>query len=290
MHASMAIDAGEMVEAMGMFGLRGDGLELYMHEGSFYLGMFGGWMQMSMDALAMGFGFGDLPLDGGELSLSSTMTVTQAIRDATYAGLERRNGLETKHYTLDADSFDPAALPLDMEIERASGDLYLATEGNYVVAMDLTVEGANVAGPLQQGEVRLSEGSLTYRTDLTDINALGTLEVPREVLAATMPPQDLPIPDGAKQMMALNMLGNSMFALVTESQPDDVAEFYRSEMVELGWSEAAIEVSGVKYSLRYAKDERTISVEIDADAMLGQTSVMLSSGDPSQLLPFPLSQ
>ena len=285
MHVSISTDAEEMAEAMGMFGLQGDTVEFYMLDNSIYLWMFGGWMQMSLDALTLGFGFGEMPLDSGEMDFSGTYSVTHWLKDATYVGLESFDGQDTNHYKLDNDSFDLAALPAGMEVETVSGDLYTAAEGNYIVHMDLKLQGANLTSPLQQDEIRLSEGSLNFQSSLSAVNAGLTIELPEEVELATSPPDDVPIPEGAKQLAGANMFGASMFALLIEAPPEEMAAFYAAEMPEFGWSEVEGDESEAMFSAKYAKDDRTITVEIDGGSMLG-TSIMLSSGDPSQFLPF----
>lgn len=288
MHMSVATDAQEMAEAMEMLGFEGDGIEVYMHEGSMYIWMFGGWMQMSLDALTMGFGLGELPFNSGEMDFSSTYTMTQWIKDATYLGQEAYQGQQTNHYALDNDSFDLAALPAGMEVEEVSGDLYAAIEGNYVVHMDMTLRGSNVTMPGQPDEALLSEGTLIYQSSFSAINESFSIELPEEVAEAAKPPEDIPVPKDARQVLGMNMFGASMFALLTEARPEEAIAFYRTEMPKFGWTEVPLreqDESEAMFSARYEKGEETILVQVDGDSMLG-TSVTLSSGDPEQLFPF----
>jgi hypothetical protein len=292
MHMSMTSDAEEIAEAMALVGLEGDSIEFYMLEGSVYMWLFGGWMQMSFDALTMGMGFGEMDFGQGEMDFSSTYTMTQWIQDATYVGQEEISGQATNHYTLSKDSVDTATLPLGMEVETVTGDLYTAAEGNYIIRLDMTLEGNNLTTPNQAEETVLTQGSLTYQSSLTAINEPLTIELPAEVQASITPPPDVPIPEGAVQVTGASMLGASMFAFFAEAPPEEVAEFYAAEMPEFGWSEVETgeqEPSEAMYSTQYAKGEQTLTVEIDGDATFG-TSIMLSSGEPGLLFPFGGSQ
>ena len=288
MHMSMTSDAEEMAEAMALVGLESDSIEFYMLEGSVYMWLFGGWMQMSFDALTMGLGFGEMDLGQGEMDFSSTYTMTQWLQDATYVGQEDVGGQATHHYALNEDSVDLAALPLGMEVETVTGDLYTAVEGDYIIHLDMTLEGSNLTTPNQAEEAVLADGSLTYQSRLSAINEPMTIELPAEVQASTNPPADIPVPEGAVQVAGATMFGASMFAFFTEAPPEEVAEFYAAEMPEFGWSEVEAgeeEPSEAMFSTKYEKGEQTITVEIDGDPTFG-TSLMLSSGEPDQLFPF----
>jgi hypothetical protein len=288
MHMSVTSDAEEMAEAMALVGLEGDTIEFYMLEGSIYMWLFGGWMQMSFDALTMGLGFGEMDFGQGEMDFSSTYTMTQWLQDATYVGQEDVGGQTANHYTLSTDSIDLGSLPLGMEVETVTGDLYTAVEGNYIVHLDMTLEGSNLTMPNQAGETVLAEGRLAYQSSLSSVNEALTIELPADVTESTSPPADIPVPAGAVQVMGATMFGASMFAFFTDAPPEDVAAFYASEMPEFGWKQVEMgeeEPSEAMFSTKYSKDEQTITVEIDGDATFG-TSVMLSSGDPDQFFPF----
>jgi hypothetical protein len=83
-------------------------------------------------------------------------------------------------------------------------------------------------------------------------------------------------------------VGASFFALITDLPPEEVVEFYASEMVELGWEETAtgLEESQAMFSARYLKGDRSIQVEIDSDGAPG-TSIQITSGDPALPFAFP---
>jgi hypothetical protein len=262
-------------------------MEFYMIEGSLTMSMFGGWLQMSMDALTLGLGLGalgQLPQDTAEIDFAGTYTATQWLSAATYMGQETVDGVETHHYALDTDTLDLDALPAGMEVASASGDLYTAVEGDYVVHLELSLEGTNLTAPGQAGEAILSEGSLDYRSSLSEINEPRTIELPEEVQEAIRPPEDVPVPDGASQIAGASMLGASMHALLVMAPADDVIAFYVAEMPEFGWREVEGQESEAEFAATYAKGERTINIEIDGGDM-AVSSVMLSSGDPEMLLP-----
>ena len=100
--------------------------------------MFGAWMSGPADEGGM---------DTDDLAFVATDDLLDGLKDANYEGIETYNGIETRHYSFDEASFDMADLPEGGEIEEASGHIYIAVDGNYVVHMEMTMKG--IASPAE---------------------------------------------------------------------------------------------------------------------------------------------
>jgi hypothetical protein len=87
------------------------------------------------------------------------------------------NGVETYHY-----SFDETTLPAEGEeqIESATGDLWVAVDGNYIVKYELTATGS-FPGDGQQGPFT---GDISILYELSDINGDFAITPPDEALEA----------------------------------------------------------------------------------------------------------
>jgi hypothetical protein len=297
MHATVTSDIEGLELFLGFMGLEGDTIETYMIEGSLYMAFFGSWMETSVEAMGTAFDLGglSLPSDGSgpdlsglplgptEVGFSGTYTVTQWLKEAAYVGQETYSGVATRHYTLDESSFNLEALPAWMAVEAASGDLYLAQDGNYVVRLDLTVEGTNLSGPTPSEEPRLQEGTLKYRATLSAINEPLTIELPEEARQATSLPEDIPVPDDAQKLLGGGLFGMTLFGYLSDRAPAEVASFYSEAMPELGWTSVKAEGSPPQYRFEYAKGDRTIVVEIEVEPQMGKTLIAISTGGPEDL-------
>jgi hypothetical protein len=295
MHATVTSDIEGLELFLGFMGLEGNTIETYVIEDSLYMAFFGSWMETSVEAMGTAFDLGGLSLqsDGSglpfgptEVGFSGTYTVTRWLKEAVYVGQETYSGVVTRHYTLDETSFDPEALPTGMAIEAASGDLHLAEDGNYVVRLDLTAEGINLSGPTPGEGPRLQEGTLNYRATLSAINEPLTIELPEEARQATSLPEDIAVPDDAQKLMGGGLFGMTLFGYVSDRSPAEVASFYSEAMPELEWTKVKADGSPPQYRFEYAKGDRTIVVEIDAEPEMDKTLIAISTGGPEQLFPF----
>lgn len=300
MHATVASDIEGLELFLGFMGLEGNTIETYVIEDSLYMAFFGSWMETSVEAMGTAFDLGGLslpsdesgpdlsglPVGPTEVGFSGTYTVTQWLKEAVYVGQETYSGVATRHYTLDQSSFNPEALPSGMTIEAATGDLHLAEDGNYVVRLDLTVEGTNLSGPTPGDAPRLQEGTLTYRATLSAINEPLTIELPQEARQATSLPEDIPVPDDAQKLLGGGLFGMTLFGYISDRAPAEVASFYSETMPELGWTNVKAEGSPPQYRFEYAQGDRSIVVEIDAAPEMEKTLIVISAGGPEQLFPF----
>jgi len=243
----------------------GQALEMYVVDNTMYMNLFGNWMQVPAE---------EGGLDADEMAFITTEDMLTGLEDANYEGKTTYNGVKVKHYTFDEKSFALGELPAGMEIDKASGNVYIAEEGNYVVHMDMTMSGANVKVPTSEtGEV-LQNGSMDITMDLTDINQPITIEVPPEALESGKPPEDIPVPENAEDLQVLAMMGMLTFQSV--STPEELADYYKAEMPNNGWTEVTVDTMAGMVSLVYSKGDRTATFLITADSDTGKTSVMVT--------------
>ena len=120
----------------------------------------------------------------------------------------------------------------------------------------------------------LQNGSMEVIVDLMDINEPFEIVVPEEALAAGQPPEDIPVPDNAEELQVIDFMG--MITFLSPDSPQEVADYYKTEMPSNGWNEiSADEMAGMS-SLEYSKGDRTASFLISTDQETGKTSVLIT--------------
>jgi hypothetical protein len=200
---------------------------------------------------------------------------------ATTCGWEKEkdtevNGIAVEHYTATKDrilSCSGIGLLADTSgITDAGGDLYVAKDGNYIVQMDFYYAGTNLDFSLGTADESVQEGRLEIHTEMSDVNQPFTIQIPEEATSAGALPEDIPFPDDAQEV------GN-MFGMITFNSPStaqEVADYYKSEMPNNGWTETSSDELGDMFMMEYTKDARTASFMISTDSDTGQTSVMIT--------------
>lgn len=278
MHLGVTSNDPETAMALELMGTEGDTMDMYIIEGSIYMPVFGSWMLISLDAPASMMDLSEMPFNPEDISFGGLYTMTQWLEQAEYEGEETYNGLEVAHYSFDETAFDLDLLPAGMEVAEASGNLYLTVEDGYLVHMDMTLSGTNLGLSTEAVESTLAEGSLEYTADLSSINEPITIELPEEVVQATRLPEDIPLPEDASQWMAVDFMDVRAFAFVSDSPAADVADFYRTEMVENGWTESSATEDAGAYAFTYVLEDRSVELEIETDAELDRTLIYIALG------------
>jgi hypothetical protein len=252
---------------MGELGLgAGDTLEMYVVEGIMYMRLFGSWVQAPASKGT---------LDPDQMAFLAAKDVLDGLKVAEYEGKAEYNGVETEHYAFDEGSFAPEDLPKGMEIEEASGNVYVAVDGSYVVHMDVTMSGSDLELPTgKQGEL-LRNGTMNIGVDLFDINQPITIQLPNEALSSGAPPEDIPVPDDAQELQVVAFMG--MITFRSPRSPQEIADFYRAEMPNNGWTEVSVDQTGGTQTLEYSKGDRKASLLITTDSDTGRTSVLVTT-------------
>ena len=241
-------------------------LEMYVVDDMMYMNLFGSWIQMPAD---------EGGLDAEDMAFIATEDMLNGLEDAEYEGTKTYNGIEVEHYSFDEGSFSAADMPEGMDIEEATGNVYIAKDGGYLVHMDMVMSGANLDLPTGDGEEMLQNGSMELTVDLSDINQPINIVVPEEALASGQAPEDIPIPDNAEDVQIVDFMG--MITFLSPQTPEEVADYYIAEMPNNGWTEESLDQMEGMHSLVYSKGDRRASILITVDDDTGQTAVLITT-------------
>jgi hypothetical protein len=265
--------SGDYPQIEGMRIPQNQRLDLYYIDGAVYTNLLGRWQTRPADEDAL-IAFTRLPL----VALDE---LVKGIGQATYRRNEFRNGVDTLRFDLDKMSFQVADSQ-GAVIEDGGGEVYVATEGNYPVSLDVVLSGVNLDIPADTREGILSNGTVEVAFDISSINEAFQVQVPEAALDAEPLPAaspeplllaDIPVPDDALD------LTNSPLGLRTFRSPrawEVLALFYRDRMPKQGWRETQVEQAGEVTSLTYTKDSRTSTITIVPDSDSGGTAVWIA--------------
>jgi hypothetical protein len=181
------------------------------------------------------------------------------VSGAKYAGTETVNGIRTKHYKYDEKAATLAGFG------KASGDIWVAEDGGYVVKDTLNWEGA--AGLFGAGTKGSGAGTWTYQ--LQDVNKPLVIKPPEICEKGKV---DVPtMPDATEK----SVMG-PLLSYKTAAKPKDVVEFYSNAMAKAGWQqEGEPEVAAELSTVSFAKDGATVQITImPAD---GKTQVLVTT-------------
>jgi hypothetical protein len=239
-------------------------MEMYQVEDTAYINLGDQWMSMPATESILA--------EAGTIDPEDMLDDTCGWRDA---GRSEYNGVSAHYWTLSADDLKAcmaAEAFTDMgEITDASGELYVAEDGNYIIYMELTLEGSNLVMGMGSEEEEVDQGRIDFTYEMTDVNEPITIELPEEASSSGQLPEDIPVPEDAEEV-------SFMFGMITfnsASSPAELADYYQTQMPLNGWSESSVsEVSGM-YMLEYTQDGRTTSLIIN-EGDTGGSSVMIT--------------
>ena len=166
-------------------------------------------------------------------------SVLPQVTGAQEAGAEAVNGIDTLHYT-----FDQSALTFGADA-TASGDVWIAQAGGYVVKYALTVEG--VLGDQV-------EGTRTWAYELAEAGEPVAVALPE---GCPLPLTGIPLPEDAANVRRVPGLISFETALDLEG----VASFYTEQLAASGWqpiAEPLLEVDVVV--AEFVQGEEALSV------------------------------
>ncbi len=192
------------------------------------------------------------------------------------------NGVAVEHYTTTKAQLEQCSglglLTGVGDLTDAGGDLYVAKDGNYVAQMDFFYEGTGLDINLGSADESVQQGRLEIHFEMTDVNQPISIQIPEAATQAGAMPEDIPIPADAEE--ASNMFG--MITYQSAQSPQELADYYKAEMPNNGWTESSADEMGGMYMLEYTKDGRTASLMINADSDTGKTSVLIQIQEPGQ--------
>jgi hypothetical protein len=176
---------------------------------------------------------------------------------AEEAGTETVNQIETNHYT-----FDQHALGQE-EITQSTGELWVASDGEYIVKYVLTSIGnADFFG---EGV----EGTLSFDYELSDINL--PIEI---ILPEDCPPGLVNTPMLQDASNVENFPGLQTYD--SSASIADAAAFYEAQLPPLGWTAQGDPlISDTTAVLLYTKGEQAMVINIEAADQASQVTIFV---------------
>jgi hypothetical protein len=168
------------------------------------------------------------------------------------AGSETVNSAAAGHYT-----FDERALLGMAGIAKSTGEMWVATEGGYIVKYLLTTKGG--ADYFGDG----SEGTQTWDYELTGANQPVSIEIPNDCPAGLVDAPLLPDASNVESMPG-------MLTYETSTSLADAAAFYAKQIPALGWKVSEgepdkPEVADSAVVLDFTKADKTMSIVLTSD-------------------------
>ncbi len=246
-------------------------MEIYVVDGMSYTYMEEfGWMSMPADD----------SMNEGFLTYDDLMSDFDLPKNAKRSLLPQDvNGISTWHYTFDKE--DITKEMIDVTIEDANGEVWVARDGGYPVKMEIEIKGKDISNDPDTG---FANGLMKISYELKDVNQNFTIEVPEEALAgsnnidapmgggndgnetggAGVDVLKLPLPDDAE--VQFSMAG--MLNYATSSSVENVADFYKEKLAAAGWQAddmAAFLIEEDSAMLSFTKDNAQLSVIISKE-------------------------
>ncbi|MFC2030003.1 hypothetical protein ACFLWA_04655 [Chloroflexota bacterium] len=256
------------ISGEGTEGFETSTVELFREQDTAYMNLDGEWL-----ALTVSDSGDDLLEDAGIIGPNDVLTDTCGWKkgQASELGI-----LSIEYWSLSKESMDECMPATELDrlgaLSEVSGDLYVATDGHYVVKMDLVFVGKDLDIGMDPGEELPVEGRIEFHFEITDVNQPHSIRVPDKALASGGTPDDIPVSRDAEAV-------NNVFGVITYVSPTavgELAEFYKVELPKKGWTQVSTEEFGGVYMLEYSKADRTASVMIEADDETDKTSVLIS--------------
>ena len=161
--------------------------------------------------------------------------------EAEDAGVEIVNGVEATHYRIE----DPQILVQTTKLKMAEGqeiqssqiDLWVATEGNYIVRYEINARMTDALSFDTQGNQVRTDRDLFWIFEIYDIGAdilVGFPAEAPEVVSFNIPgfiEEEFPLPEGAE--LKVNIYGEA--EINTKLSEEEVVSFYLEVLPRLGW-------------------------------------------------------
>lgn len=255
---------GQLMEGVDTGGV----IEMYQVEGTTYIQFGDQWLSVpSSEEMSANMAF----VDPDDLIDDNCGWKQQ--RDTDY------EGIETLHYTLSTEDAKKCMAAEKWaeasDLTEASGELYVAKDGNYIVHMEMLLAGTGLEADLGTEEELLDDGRMEIIFDMRDVNQPFTIDIPEDALASGQMPEDVPIPEGAAEVS--NAFG--MITYNTTQTPAEISDYYKAQMPANGWTEVSVQDFSGMFMLEYSKDGRTANFTITGDDS-GETSVLIMLQEP----------
>lgn len=228
-----------------------------------------GWTHMSTDEEDP-FGVASLIFDAK--SMFGDLSKLKRVRPD-----EEINGIESRHYRFDETMLTDLFKADIGSVKSATGDVWVAQDGEYVTKYDMTIEVADDTSGNVDGDI--ANGKVHATLELQDVNEKIEITVPEEALAGgSMPGFDgaaFPLPEETKiDVGGVNfMMANSPMSV------EEVVAFYEETLTGMGWTkdeENSAVMEGMA-TLAYTKDETQLSVMVMTNQETNQTQIIANA-------------
>jgi hypothetical protein len=219
-----------------------------------------------------------LPISEGEDLFSSLVTPETILAETCgwkSEGSTDIAGIEVDQYMTNKALMDDCITGESLyqlgTLTDAGGEMFVARDGNYVVQMDFFLAGTNLDLGIKATGEPVTEGRLEISYRLWDVNQPFAIDLPPAAEAAASGPEDIPIPDNAQELV--NMGG--LLTFNSPEAPEQVSEYYRSQMPGFGWAEGSAENVGGMVMLEFTKEGKTVGLMLQP-AEGGGTTVLIT--------------
>ena len=170
------------------------------------------------------------------------------------------NGVLSDHYK---------ANEVDMEMTTVysqSADVWLAKDGGYIIRFT-----GETSGEMNDGE-DTGEGTAKWEINVFDIGQVSSIEIPAECLEQQAVTEDIPVPDGVQDYE--NFAG--IISYTSDMSVDELAEYYRANLPENGWSISGEDAYGPLAMISASKGDNQIQIMITGEDS-GGSSVIITT-------------
>ena len=215
---------------------------------------------LSQDGQSCWGAYQDTPVETIPSPASLLLPVTQARK----VGAETVNGVATTHFHIDQKGISAGT-------EGASGEVWLAQTGGYVVKYTLTIPAP--AQPTGQG-VEVAE-TLTY--EMKGINSTDPIELPEVCMPVLT---DLPVMSDAQNLYR----GSGILQYTSQAKMEEAVNFYRQALPPMGWTEVVTAIKPAStnpLSLEFMQGNQHLTVFLDPSESSLDVVVMRTNAAPA---------
>lgn len=206
--------------------------------------------------------------DNPLLELIDPSTLIEDVKGAQRIGEETVNGVPTTVY-----EFDESFLEGEQSLNQATGTIYIAKEGNFMVR--LVMDGEGSMNPVEDSADSVGKFHVEY--ELIDVNQPLEIGVPEGCDQEAEGGPDLPMLVDAADVVSFA----GFTSYVSQESLEAAVTFYDDSLAALGWqrdSEASF-VTAESALLYYGREDEagTITIVVGEDTASGGISVTIST-------------
>lgn len=203
---------------------------------------------------------------GEEMSTLDLIPPNEMITDIEGGDLvakgEKINGIMTNHFSLENGAV------FGTLVTSGNSDLWKAQDGDYLVRAIGKGEGEMVS-MIIGGQIT---GEIVWQYDLLDVNKLEEIVVPQICLETSEEIQkDIPILDNAEELSIFGQI----ISYKTSDNTENVVNFYKSEMVNYGYSLTSDLSFAGTYNLIFSKDGSNVNIAITTEDTGGSSVIII---------------